>query len=129
MADIQGKWRIGFIPDFDENGIKFIPRSEAEKSKDIDKDLKFMLKATYVITENKMSIQIPLKGKEKEEAIEEGMEEVEPGVFEVEAAEIINKKGKYYFEMGEEDGKPHYEPLALDKEGHLDYMLFKLERI
>ena len=131
MSDIKGKWQIGLIPEFSDDGIKFIPRSEAEKSKSIDKDLKMMLKAIYVISEDNMSIQMPLKGKEKQEAITEGFKEVEDGIFEVEVTELIKKNGKYYFEMGydEMNDKPHYEELKLDKDGYLDYILFKLQRV
>ena len=131
MADIKGKWQIGLIPDFNDDGLTFIPRAEAEKSKKLDKDMKFMLKGIYVITDDSMSILMPLKGKEKEEAIAEGMKEVEDGIFEVEVAPLVKKKNKFYFEMGydEAEDKPHYEELKLDENGYLDYLLFKLERI
>lgn len=130
MADIKGRWKIGYIPEFSDDGLVYKHTSEVNE-KDLDKDMKFMLKAVYVITEDKMSIQMPLKGKEAKEAIEEGMAEVEPGIFEVEVTPIVKKKNKFYFEMGrdEMEDEPHYEELSLDENGNLDYMLFKLERV
>ncbi len=131
MADITGKWMIAKIPDFNDDGLVYIDKDEALKAKKVDKDLKFMLKAIYVITEDHMTIQMELKGKEKQEAIEEGMTNIEGDWFEVDGMDIIKKKGNYYFEMGydEMNDKPHLEPLRLDEDGYLDYMLFKLGRI
>lgn len=131
MADIKGKWMIAKIPDFKDDGLVYIDKDEALKAKKVDKDLKFMLKAIYVITEDSMAVRMPLLGKEKQEAIEEGFKEVEDGIYEVEVTPIIKKGNNYYFEMGydEMNDKPHLEPLRLDKDGYLDYMLFKLGRI
>ncbi len=131
MADIKGKWMIAKIPDFKDDGLVYIDKDEALKAKKVDKDLKFMLKAIYVITEDSMAVRMPLSGKEKQEAIEEGFKEVEDGIYEVEVTPIIKKGNNYYFEMGydEMNDKPHLEPLRLDKDGYLDYMLFKLGRI
>ena len=131
MADIKGKWMIAKIPDFNDDGLVYIDKDEALKAKKVDKDLKFMLKAIYVITEDSMAVRMPLSGKEKQEAIEEGFKEVEDGIYEVEVTPIIKKGNNYYFEMGydEMNDKPHLEPLRLDKDGYLDYMLFKLGRI
>jgi len=132
MADIKGSWRIGFIPEFGEDGeLKFITRDEALKSKKVDNDLKYMLKAIYVITEDSMAVRMPLTGKEKQEAIKEGFKEVEEGIYEVEVTPIIKKENDYFFELGydEMNDEPHLEPLRLDEEGHLEYILFKLERV
>lgn len=131
MADITGKWMIAKIPDFNDDGLVYIDKDEALKAKKVDKDLKFMLKAIYVITEDHMTIQMELKGKEKQEAIEEGMTNIEGDWFEVDGMDIIKKKGKYYYEMGydELNDKPNLEELKLDEDGYLDYMLFKLGRI
>lgn len=131
MADIKGKWMIAKIPDFNDDGLVYIDKDEALKAKKVDKDLKFMLKAIYVITDDHMTIQMELKGKEKQEAIEEGMTNIEGDWFEVDGMDIIKKKGKYYFEMGydELNDKPNLEELKLDEDGYLDYMLFKLGRI
>lgn len=129
--DITGKWMIAKIPDFNDDGLVYIDKDEALKAKKVDKDLKFMLKAIYVITEDHMTIQMELKGKEKQEAIEEGMTNIEGDWFEVDGMDIIKKKGKYYYEMGydELNDKPNLEELKLDEDGYLDYMLFKLGRI
>jgi hypothetical protein len=129
--DITGKWMIAKIPDFNDDGLVYIDKDEALKAKKVDKDLKFMLKAIYVITEDHMTIQMELKGKEKQEAIEEGMTNIEGDWFEVDGMDIIKKKDNYYFEMGYDgmNDKPHLEPLRLDEDGYLDYMLFKLGRI
>lgn len=131
MADIKGKWMIAKIPDFNDDGLVYIDKDEALKAKKVDKDLKFMLKAIYVITDDHMTIQMELKGKEKQEAIEEGMTNIEGDWFEVDGMDIIKKKGKYYYEMGydELNDKPNLEELKLDEDGYLDYMLFKLGRI
>ena len=130
--DITGKWMIAKIPDFnDEEGLVYIDKDEALKAKKVDKDLKFMLKAVYVITDNHMAIQMELKGKEKEEAIEEGMTNIEGDWFEVDGMDIVKKKGKYYYEFGydELNDKPNLEELKVDEDGYLEYMLFKLGRI
>ena len=131
MDNINGKWRIALFPEFDENdGLIFLTREEMLKRKPKDKDLKFLMDTIIVIDNNKLSMQMELKGKEKEEAINEGLTNLGGDLFECESIDLVEKDGKMCFEMGYDEANdcPHYDPLVLE-DGYLIYMIYKLERI
>ena len=131
MENINGKWQIALFPNFGENGkLNFISREEMLKKKPKDKDLKFLMDTIIVINDNKLSMQMELKGKEKEEAIKEGLRNIEGNIFECEEMDLVEKNGKMCFEMGYDELNecPHYEPLVLE-DGYLIYLIYKLKRI
>ena len=131
MDNINGKWQIALFPEFvEKDGLKFLTREEILKKKPKDKDLKFLMDIIISISDNKLSMQMELKGKEKEDAIKEGLTNLGGDLFECESIDLIEKNGKMCFEMGydELNDCPHYEPLVLE-DGYLIYMLYKLKRI
>ena len=130
MNSIEGKWRIAFIPTFKNDEFVFLTREEALKEKPRDKDLKALLNMIIVISGNKLSQQVILTGKMKQEAIEEGMKNIEGDIFECDSEDIIEKDGKYYYAMGHDEieDQDHLEELKLE-DGYLIYSIFKLERI
>lgn len=127
--DIKGRWIVSKVMTMDEKGMKFVTAEEIAQMEPNEDNEAYInaLKMLLEFTDDKLIMYVHAD-EHRAEAEEEGLTVNEEGLVALEEHEVKTEDGRFFVEMGEEDGETNYEPLELNEDGEIQCGFVVLKR-